>query len=307
MAGYRTPRQRPRPPGRSGGACLAKPAVVSLPVRCAVNPFARSRSLRPALARALFALVLILAPACGEEGPITPEPTDGWLRLPADSVTVQYREPDAALAPRFADHARAGHRAVASFFGEPFPRRYVLRLYPNRALLTPFWRLHWRQPTLEPACWMVGSADASMVVLLSPNAWAAEACGHDPADSRHMQAIVTHEQVHALHWQVRPQGAPNWLMEGLAGFVAGQFDDGSRAAVRDLVARGGGPQRLEDAWAGEGGYSVSASLIDYIDVTYGRATTRQLLRLSGDAAVASHLGLTEEAFLERWRAFVRAY
>ncbi len=234
-----------------------------------------------------------------------------WSSVGDAAVRVEYRGEDASLASATLEHARAGRAAAEAFLGEPFPDGFTVRVYPDRASLTDYWRSAWREPALVPECWMIASATRSLAVTLSPRVWSKSACSHDGADATHVRRIISHEIVHVLHGQLNPLPEVNsvaalkWLTEGLAYCGAGQMDDAARAQVRALIARGYAPTSLESILTGEGGYAAVASIVAYIDSTYGRAKLRGLVRATSTSEALSMLSVSEEALLEGWRAFAR--
>jgi hypothetical protein len=125
--------------------------------------------------------------------------------------------------------ADRGAREAERFFSEPFSRPFDLRVFPDRPSLTAFWRRAWNAPEFEPQCWMVASGTAGTLAVLSPGAWKAEACEHDPRDRAATQKLLTHEIVHVYHGQRSPDPEfqdseeVGWFVEGLAVLVSGQL------------------------------------------------------------------------------------
>lgn len=216
------------------------------------------------------------------------------------------RETAGALRPRL----EAGRRAVEAYFGAPFPERVSVTVAPDRAEFTAVLKAEWG--VSETQCWMVGTGVADFLVLLSPRDWPAEACEHDPADSQHVQDIVTHELTHVYHGQRNPtrdfDGADEvgWFAEGLAVLVAGQLGRGRLSDPREAVRAGAAPTRLADAWSGRYRYGVSGSLVRYIEATWGRDAVRDLLPVTTQAQLLARLGVTEQELLDRWKTWVAA-
>jgi hypothetical protein len=75
------------------------------------------------------------------------------------------------------------------------------------------------------------------------------------------------------------------------------------SATRSLS--GYAPTSLESILTGEGGYAAVASIVAYIDSTYGRAKLRGLVRATSTAEALSMLSVSEDALLEGWSAFAR--
>jgi hypothetical protein len=186
-----------------------------------------------------------------------------------------------------------------------------MRVYPDRASLTEYWRSAWSQPALVPECWMIASATRSIAVALSPRVWAQSACGHNASDASYVRRIISHEIVHVLHGQLNPLPEVNsvaslkWLTEGLAFYAAGQLDDAGRAQLRALIAAGYAPTSLESILTGQGGYGAAASIMAYIDRRFGRATVRSLTRAGSTAEALTMLGVSEAALLQGWRDSAR--
>jgi hypothetical protein len=111
-------------------------------------------------------------------------------------------DPDSA---RIAGFLLDGQRDVERFFGEVFPKPFLVRSFPSRAAMDEHWRKAWNAPDLTTECWMVASGVASELDLLAPRAWKTDACEHDPADLRYIRLLLTHELVHVFHGQNSPR------------------------------------------------------------------------------------------------------
>jgi hypothetical protein len=226
----------------------------------------------------------------------------------ADGGTLRFVEADRETADSLRPLLDAGRRAVEAYFGAPFPDPVAVTLAPDRAAFTAVLNTEWGIP--ETQCWMVGTGVADFLVILSPRDWRAEACEHDPADTRHVQDIVTHELTHVYHGQRNPtrdfEGADEvgWFAEGLAVLVAGQLARGRMSDPREAVRAGAVPARLADAWSGRYRYGVSGSLVSYIEATWGRDAVRDLLAVTTQAQLLARLGVTEQQLLDRWKAWV---
>jgi hypothetical protein len=74
---------------------------------------------------------------------------------------------------------------------------------------------------------MIASGVGHRLDILSPNAWAKEACDHNANDSTEIRKVIWHELVHVFHGQYNPDHTFNyiekldWLVEGTATFVSG--------------------------------------------------------------------------------------
>jgi len=196
-------------------------------------------------------------------------------------------------------------RHVEKFFGARFAEPYEVRVLGSRAELDDFTRQRWGMEKTE--CWMVAMGVSSLMVVLSPYKWPAEACEHEATDA-HIREIVTHEMVHVFHGQHNPSHEFNgtdeigWFIEGLATHVAGQLDENRLARLRRAVSEGRFPGRLVDVWSGEDRYGLSGSLVRFIEHRWGRAKLRDLLGATTNAQILESLALTEKALLDSWRA-----
>jgi hypothetical protein len=234
---------------------------------------------------------------------------DTWLESSESGATVEYRALDAALAPSLLRWTVAGRQVVESYFNQTLATPFTVRVYADRASMEPEWRSVFNAPNMVFQCWMIANASASVVLVLSPRAWSAEACGHSASDSLYVQRILTHEIVHVLHRNVNPD--PNltalfpswWLVEGLATVASGQFNAGMRAAAANAL-RDSPPLQLESIWTGAAPYEMSGSLVDYLDATRGRAVLVALMEARDEVNILALLDQDESILLQRWREYV---
>lgn len=205
-----------------------------------------------------------------------------------------------------ADLVRAGQR-IEGMFGS-FPDTVGVRVYDSRRRFTAALNEAWG--ISETACWMVGAADDHRLYLLSPGAWAEEACEHDPEDARRARDLMTHELAHVYHGQVNPSADIGlledigWFVEGFATYVSGQLAAEHSDRAAEAVASGRAPARLSDAWSGPYRYGVAGSLVAFIDREWGRPTLRALLSDTTQASILDRLGVTEAELLDRWEGWV---
>lgn len=205
--------------------------------------------------------------------------------------------------------ATAGRERVATWFGAPFAQPVEVRVVPDRAgfdaALTDLWG------TGGTACWMVGAAGATTLVVLSPDAWATEACEHDPADEQAASDLLTHELVHAYHAQRNPtddfEGMDElgWFVEGLATHVSGQLVHRHAGRALEALQAGAGPEHLATAWSGPYRYGVCGSLVAYIDARWGRPGILGLLEVTSQEDALALLGTDEATLLGDWAAWVK--
>jgi hypothetical protein len=197
---------------------------------------------------------------------------------------------------------------ISEVFGR-FPDTVSVQLFPHREQFSAALREAWGIPDTQ--CWMVGAADDHSLRLLSPDAWAREACEHDPTDSGHRRMLVTHEAVHVYHGQVNPSADLGlledigWFIEGLATWASGQLETDHAGRAAEALARDAAPSRLADAWSGTYRYGVAGSMAAFIDSRWGRATLLALLKSESTAGLLSKLETTEADFLRQWQEWVR--
>lgn len=254
------------------------------------------------------ASAMVARPGIAQEG--YPAIPDEYRRrvIWEDEGALFYSPVDAGTVDAVSLYLVNGRERIEAFFGQPFRERFTVRLYPDRAAFTGFFKDAWGVPSTE--CWMVAAAVAKTLLMLSPRVWKEEACEHDPDNAVHVQDIVTHELVHVYHGQHNPTGdfeglePIGWYLEGLAIYVAGQLERDRLADPAEAIETGAAPSRLADAWSGKYRYGVSGSMVQYIDVTYGREMTTRLLAATSQEEILSALDTSEEEFLAAWREFV---
>ena len=190
----------------------------------------------------------------------------------------------------------------------PFPDTVSVRIFADRAGFATALRDAWGIP--ETACWMVGAADDTHLYLLSPGAWADEACEHNPADAEHRRLLVTHEAVHVYHGQVNPSADVGlleeigWFVEGLATWASGQLEAAHAGRAAEAIAAGKAPKELSEAWSGPYRYGVAGSMVGWIDDHWDRETVRQALEFTSWEEFEARLGMTELEFLAGWESWV---
>jgi hypothetical protein len=204
--------------------------------------------------------------------------------------------------------ATKGRRDVEAFFHLRFPEVIHLTVASSRADFNKAFPVAWGMSQSE--CWMVGVGVADFLVLLSPSAWKLEACDHDAADSEEVQLIVTHELVHVFHGQHNPSrdftGADDigWFVEGLAVLASGQLDAQRLSKTAEAVRAGDVPKSLSATWSGPHRYGRAGSMVQYLDVQYGRQMLVTLLPMVKQADLLARLGVTEVQLLHDWKAWL---
>jgi len=195
---------------------------------------------------------------------------------------------------------------VEAWFGAPFAQPFTVTVFPHRADFDAAFPPEWGLERTE--CWMVASGVADRLMLLSPRAWASEACEHDPADTAELERLLAHELAHVYHGQHNPSpdfvdtNGIDWFAEGLAVVVSGQLDSGQLASAREALERGQAPTSLARAWTGKYRYGVSGSLVAFVERELGRARVIELCGASTGDELLELVGLDEQELLARWRA-----
>lgn len=230
--------------------------------------------------------------------------------ISGDSLQIRYVAEDhesvARLVPMF-EEAKA---RVESFFGSGFPEKIRITIVPDRENFSAVLRNEWSIP--QSACWMVGIGVADFLVILSPRVWSAQACEHDPADTQHIQDIVTHEMTHVYHGQNNPSrdftGAEElgWFAEGLAVLVAGQLDRDRLSQPAEAIREGKEPTELANAWSGPYRYGVTGSLVRFIEQKSGRSILSRLLPIMNQENFLAMIQMEERELLAEWKAWVMA-
>lgn len=221
--------------------------------------------------------------------------------------TLVYTAADSAWAPRLSASLERGITRVRKFFGAPFVGDVTVRILPSRAALDELWQQAWHAPEFHSECWMVASGTGTELDVLSPNAWATQACEHDAADAVHLDRLLAHELTHVYQGQrnVRREldGMDDlgWFVEGVAVLASGQLEDDSMATASEAVTKGVAPKELAKAWSGKYRYGVSGSLVRFVDRRVGRRTLSRMLADTTQAQLLAHTGLSEAELLERWQ------
>jgi hypothetical protein len=125
-----------------------------------------------------------------------------------------------------------------------------------------------------------------------------------------MPPALRHEVMHLLSWRLWGKPATPWLGEGLAMVAAGGCGGYTPSAIAAELGREGKLVPLETLWhkfnyAWESGalyYSEAASLVDYIDRTYGRTRLRAFWPTGAYDAIKQRLGVDLSTLERDWRA-----
>lgn len=202
-----------------------------------------------------------------------------------------------------------GAQAVERFFGHPFPRKFDVYVFPNRAALDKQWQQDWGDSTFQSSCWMVASGVAHRLDILSPRAWKEEACEHKAEDTLALRKLLHHELVHVYHGQHNPKpdfsgmDEMGWWVEGIAVYASDQLDEARLAGVRELLGKNAAPQVLQKFWSGKHKYGLAGSVAAWLDKVNGRAVLFQLLSCTDTSQALKLLQTDEVAMLEAWQKF----
>jgi hypothetical protein len=229
-----------------------------------------------------------------------------------DSIfTLYFTAPDRDEAQRLLPLLRRGVREVETFFGSPFPHRFDVRIFSDRADLDRQWQTAWADTSFHSACWMVASGVGDRLDVLTPRRWADQACEHRADDATALARLLTHELVHVYHGQhnARPDfmgmDELGWWIEGIATYASGQLDPNRMAALRTAIEQDKSPKALEAFWSGKNRYGQAGSLAACIDERLGRAALLELLRAASTAEALQRIGLSEAELIEAWKKYCR--
>lgn len=244
------------------------------------------------------------------------------LIVPSKSFFAQTQQADIIVThPKFSLHCAAEDsavlysrltsavQAVEQFFGHPFPRKFDVYVFPQRAALDRQWQQDWGDSTFQSACWMVASGVAHRLDILTPRVWAAEACEHKVTDTLALRRLLQHELVHVFHGQHNPKpdfagmDETGWWIEGLAVYASGQLDSARLAGLHELMDKNAVPQSLQNFWSGKYKYGLAGSMAAWVDKTFGRAIVFRLLSCTDTAQALSLLKTDEATVLDSWRKF----
>jgi hypothetical protein len=249
--------------------------------------------------RCWVAAVLLAAVACSKPtDPGNGTPNTDWLTRQVGGVTYTYAEADAALVTAIAPVVATEAGRMTEFLGLAFEGPYGVTVSPDKVTFDArFYRAYF-----SPAqCWVIATASAAGVELLSPRAWE---CGHNPSSTEHLRLVLAHELTHVIHAQHPETGFPllRWFQEGLASYASGQLDAEYRGQAQTRFSQGYVPISLEGMMNDSAAYGLAGDLVRYIDRVWGRATLRLLTRASTTTDAMAVLNESEASLIARWRA-----
>jgi hypothetical protein len=261
-----------------------------------------------AVRRGVATLLPLAACACGADTMRATGPGE-VSKIEGAYVDVRFVAADSALASRMAVYADDEAPRIEAELGGVFGRRFTIEMFPDRQSLTTYWRVAWRQPQLVPECWMIASAGADTISLLTPRVWATSSCGPNASDETAVRRIVAHEGTHVLHRRLNGRAAfvsqdAWWFVEGLAVVVSGQLDDAARSRVRALAGAGRLPTRLADVLPA--GYDVAGSLTSFVRDRWP-PTAAPIVRTADSNELLETLGVDEPTLLREWARAVSGF
>jgi hypothetical protein len=245
------------------------------------------------------AAVLLAAVACSKPtDPGNGTPNTDWLTRQVGGVTYTYAEADAALVTAIAPVVATEAGRMTEFLGLALARPYGVTVSPDASTFDSRFRIAFG---FVPQCWVIATASAAGIELLSPRAWR---CGHDPSSTEHLRRVLAHELVHVIHAQQPETGYPflRWFQEGLASYASGQLDAEYRGQAQARFSQGYVPTSLEAMMNDSAAYGLAADLICYIDRIWGRSALRAMTRAPNTTAAVAMINESEASLIARWRA-----
>jgi len=155
--------------------------------------------------------------------------------------------------------------------------------------------------------WVVGKGDLDSIMMVSPL---------NPGSMHSFESLmqtVVHEFVHTAVFYAQGEKdikeMPKWLSEGYAFYEAGQTNDYIRDWVEKAVAEETPPSwthldTVSDMEFGNiGGYQYSATITEYLIVTYGMEKIVQFIKQPEQ--MESIYGLSMDALEKKWLEYVK--
>jgi hypothetical protein len=247
------------------------------------------RRARRARRAGVAALALWVAGCGGSGGPLpTPvTPAGPTLRLETAHFQIWSDAPDDGLLRRVADLLEAERPRILSDLGLSSAPAITVKVWRDHEAWATAAALYFGR-TISTTGYVTGAAE--MRVLGLPQA----------------DQIALHEMAHCLSLVVNPTfgNNPRWLWESVAIYEAGERVD--PRTVPALVA--GQPPSLAqldaDVAASQLVYQVGYTIAEFVVARAGRDGLVALIRANGNTQAV--LGLSPEAFVQEWYAFVRA-
>ena len=230
-----------------------------------------------------------------------------WNKITESGYAIYHTTADNEEAKKINVYLKSGINHIAGFFNHVFQDTFNVYIFPDRSSLDKQWQKDWSDPNFKSECWMIASGMGHRLDILSPVAWASEACEHTANDSTEIRQVIWHELVHVFHGQQNPDHTfssiekLDWLVEGLATYVSGQLDEKRYQPVRQMIIDNKTPASLDGFWKGQNKYGLSGSMISFIDKKYGRKKVFELLNETKKQNALKDLAVSEEELLSDWR------
>jgi len=254
----------------------------------------------------IISVVLLCSPAL-LHATMNPVDSTGWKIIYKKEYSLHYMPGDQQMAEETMTFIESGIKNVSTQFNHSFQNKFDVYLFPNRNSLNKQWQKDWGDSTFQSQCWMVASGVAHRLDILSPNAWAKEACDHKENDTAEIRQVIWHELVHVFHGQYNPDHTfsyiekLDWLVEGAATYLSGQLTEKRLQRVKQLVTDNKTPAGLDDFWKGNEKYGFSGSLVAYIDKTFGRKKLFELLSFTNKQDALKSISITESELINNWK------
>ncbi len=225
---------------------------------------------------------VVMAGAVQDVEPIASPDTFAWQVYPTQRFDVYYYPALDAELEQIADAAERAYQTISAKLNYELPLRVPLILFKTRS--------DFEQQTIIPEIPLASMREIGsfseprrnrVVILIdeNPDRWYGQ---------------VTHELTHIFAFAIIPRSqsnatVPGWLDEGLANYMAGEWDPKDLAQLGDIVGADGVPKisALSGNW-GPGPklpYSLGHAVFDFIEAEYGVGRIRQFLQEVGRSIV----------------------
>ena len=254
-----------------------------------------------------LSLLLLVSTVLFSKNTVLSTDSLAWKKLRGSGYNVYYTSVDHDEVKKLNAYLQSGIDHITRFFNHQFQDTFNVYIFPDRSSLDRQWQKDWSDTTFKSECWMIASGVAHRLDILSPTAWASEACDHNATDSTEIRQVIWHELVHVLHGQYNPDHTfsyiekLDWLVEGVATYVSGQLDEKRYQPVRQMIIDNKTPASLDEFWKGQNKYGLSGSMVAFIDQKYGRKKLLELLQLTNKIKALESLTISEAQLLSEWR------
>jgi len=261
-------------------------------------------------------LIVIFVQTCKNEvntdklGLSTEQTKSSRINKEYNQFSINYYKVDSVQQSEIVNYIETGILLVEDFFNQSFDKHIDVYIFPERKLLDKQWQQDWNMPEFESQCWMVASATAYRLDILSPGVWPEEACEHDAENKEKLKKLVLHELIHVYHGQQSPDPGFDgmdeigWFMEGIAVYASGQYDSDRKKRTKEAYELNKIPKKLEDIWSGEYRYALAGSIVDVIELKYGRSKVSELLIYTTQTQLLQALQLSESELLSIWDEYL---